>query len=123
MERAKLIVKKAYAALSDKKGEDIKIIEIGKLSTVADYYNMTESQITSKVRTSQIALARRIAMYLCRELLNTPYQRVGALFGGRDHSTVISSVVKVETELKTDVQLMNAINDIKKVLKKYQVKM
>ena len=38
MERAKLIVKKAYAALSDKKGEDIKVIEIGKLSTVADYF-------------------------------------------------------------------------------------
>ena len=38
MERAKLIVKKAYQALSDKKGEDIKIIEIGKLSTVADYF-------------------------------------------------------------------------------------
>ncbi len=38
MERAKLIVKKAYDALSDKKGEDIKIIEIGKLSTVADYF-------------------------------------------------------------------------------------
>lgn len=38
MDRAKLIVKKAYNALSDKKGEDIKIIEIGKLSTVADYF-------------------------------------------------------------------------------------
>jgi len=38
MERAKMIVKKAYAALSDKKGEDIKVIEIGKLSTVADYF-------------------------------------------------------------------------------------
>ena len=38
MERAKLIVKKAYDALNDKKGEDIKIIEIGKLSTVADYF-------------------------------------------------------------------------------------
>ena len=38
MERAKLIVKKACAALSDKKGEDIKVIEIGKLSTVADYF-------------------------------------------------------------------------------------
>lgn len=38
MERAKLIVKKAYNALNDKKGEDIKIIEIGKLSTVADYF-------------------------------------------------------------------------------------
>ncbi len=38
MERAKMIVKKAYNALSDKKGEDIKVIEIGKLSTVADYF-------------------------------------------------------------------------------------
>ena len=38
MERSRLIVKKAYDALSDKKGEDIKIIEIGKLSTVADYF-------------------------------------------------------------------------------------
>ena len=38
MERAKMIVKKAYEALNDKKGEDIKIIEIGKLSTVADYF-------------------------------------------------------------------------------------
>lgn len=38
MERAKMIVKKAYDALNDKKGEDIKVIEIGKLSTVADYF-------------------------------------------------------------------------------------
>lgn len=38
MERAKMIVKKAVYALNDKKGEDIKIIEIGKLSTVADYF-------------------------------------------------------------------------------------
>ena len=38
MERSKLIVKKAYDALNEKKGEDIKIIEIGKLSTVADYF-------------------------------------------------------------------------------------
>ena len=38
MERSKLIVKKAYDALNDKKAEDIKIIEIGKLSTVADYF-------------------------------------------------------------------------------------
>ena len=38
MERSKLIVKKAYDALNDKKGEDIKIIEIGNLSTVADYF-------------------------------------------------------------------------------------
>lgn len=111
------VVKNSVSSmLKTKRGKEL--TEDYIITTVADYYNMTDSQITSKVRTSQIALARRIAMYLCRELLNTPYQKVGALFGGRDHSTVISSVIKVETELKTDVQLMNAINDIKKVLKK-----
>lgn len=88
------------------------------IETVAEYYNMTDTQITSKIRTSQIALARRIAMYLCRELTETSYKKIGELFGGRDHSTVITAVVKVETELKTDAQLVNVINGLKKKLKK-----
>lgn len=88
------------------------------IDEVAEYYNMTDTQITSKVRTSQIALARRIAMYLCRELTSTPYKKIGALFGNRDHSTVITAVLKVETELKTDPQLANVVNTLKKRLKK-----
>ncbi len=88
------------------------------IEEVAEFYNMTDTQITSKVRTSQIALARRIAMYLCRELTSTSYKKIGALFGNRDHSTVITAVVKVETELKTDAQLVNVINTLKKRLKK-----
>lgn len=102
--------------LKQKKGANITEEDI--IEEVASYYNMTDSQITSKVRTSQIALARRIAMYLCREMLNTPYLKIGKIFGGRDHSTVITAVVKVETELKTDTQLQNAISAIKKRLKK-----
>ena len=111
-----IVKESVYPILKGKKHQELTDDLI--ISTVASYYNMTESQITSKVRTSQIALARQIAMYLCRLLLNTPYQKIGVLFGGRDHSTVISSCVKVETELKTDVQLMNAISAIKKQLKR-----
>ena len=111
-----IIKESVLPILKTKKGHEL--TEEYIISTVANYYNMTDSQITSKVRTSQIALARQIAMYLCRELLNTPYQKIGSLFGGRDHSTVMSSYTKVETELKTNVQLANAINAIKKQLKR-----
>ena len=111
-----IIKESVYPILKGKRHQEITDDLI--ITTVASYYNMTESQITSKVRTSQIALARQIAMYLCRLLLNTPYQKIGTLFGGRDHSTVMSSCIKVETELKTNVQLMNAISAIKKQLKR-----
>ncbi len=110
-------VKEAVASMINSSKNSVLTGEI-IIEEVANYYNLTDSQIKSKIRTAQIALARRIAMYLCRELLNISYVKIGNLFGGKDHSTVISACTKVETELKTDVQLINAINDIKKRLKK-----
>ncbi|MBE6142434.1 MAG: chromosomal replication initiator protein DnaA [Erysipelotrichaceae bacterium] len=86
------------------------------IEAVGDYYRLTEEQIKSKVRTSQIALARQICMYLCRNLLNTPFVQIGKIFGGRDHSTVMTAVEKVENLLKTDTQLSTAISQIKKSL-------
>ncbi len=88
-----------------------KIIEV-----VGEHYHLTETQIKSKVRTSQIALARQICMYLCRTLVGTPYIKIGKIFG-RDHSTVITACEKVDLMLKTDPLLQNAINTLKKQLK------
>lgn len=110
-------IKESVSPMLRQKG-DSSLTEEDIIDEVAAYYNMTDSQITSKVRTSQIALARRIAMYLCRDLLSTPYLKIGKIFGGRDHSTVITAVLKVETELKTDSQMQAAISAIKKRLKK-----
>lgn len=86
------------------------------VEAVGDYYRLTEEQIKSKVRTSQIALARQICMYLCRSMLNTSFVQIGKIFGGRDHSTVMTAVEKVENLLKTDAQLSTAISQIKKSL-------
>ena len=86
------------------------------IEVVGDYYRLTEEQIKSKVRTSQIALARQICMYLCRNIFNTPFVQIGKIFGGRDHSTVMTAVEKVENLLKTDTQLSTAISQIKKSL-------
>lgn len=84
------------------------------ISIVADYYNLTPSHLTGKIRTGQIALARHIAMYLIREILDVPLKKIGAAFGGKDHTTVMSAIEKVEKELKTDEKLREAIDELRK---------
>lgn len=84
---------------------------------VADYYNLTVAQINSKSRTSSIIVARHIAMYLVRELIDDiSFIQIGHEFGGRDHSTVMKACHKVQQKLEKDMNYRQAINDIKKKL-------
>ena len=62
------------------------------INTVADYYNLAPSQLTGKIRTGQIALARHIAMYLIRNMLDVSLKRIGDMFGGKDHTTVMNGI-------------------------------
>ena len=82
------------------------------VKVVADYFNLAPNQLTGKIRTSQIAHARHIAMYLSRTVLNAPFTKIGSYFGGKDHTTVINAVNKVEKMLKTDEDLKKAINTL-----------
>ena len=84
---------------------------------VCDYYNLTKQQITSANRTKSISNARQIAMYLCRKLLDATYDDIGQEFGGRDHSTVMSSISSVEKKIKTDPLYLKAINEIESRIK------
>ena len=86
------------------------------IKTVADYYGLTKQQIVGKSRTRNIANARHIAIYLNRKLLDLPYVKIGEKFGGRDHSTVISSCTKVEKLIKQDPAFTRAVSDIEKLL-------
>ena len=87
------------------------------IEEVSNYYSIPVDQIKSPVRNAQVALARRIAMYLCRSLLASSYVKIGQIFK-RDHSTVMTAVEKVGKENKPDTQLYTAISNIKKALKK-----
>lgn len=87
------------------------------INIVADYYNLTSSQLTGKIRTGQIALARHIAMYLIRINLDVSLKKIGDMFGGKDHTTVMSAITKVDKELKTDENLKAAITELQKRLK------
>ena len=84
---------------------------------VADYYKISTSQLSASIRVSNISNARHIAMYLCRNLLDVPFIKIGEEFGGRDHSTVINACEKVEKLLKSDPNFKQAIDDIKILLK------
>ena len=88
------------------------------INTVADYYNLTSNQITGRIRTNQIAMARHIAMYLIRTLLDMPFLKIGSLFGGKDHSTVMNAVSKVEKSLKVDSAIATAVQQLNQRLKK-----
>lgn len=82
------------------------------INVVADYYNISPSLLASKTRVGQIALARHIAMYLIRKHLDVPLKKIGDMFGGKDHTTVMSGISKVDKELKTDSQLKQAIAEL-----------
>lgn len=76
---------------------------------VCDFYGLTRHQIESKSRTKNISTARHIAMYLCRKHLELPYVKIGLEFGGRDHSTVMSSYEKMIKLLKENDMMMQAV--------------
>jgi len=88
------------------------------INVVSDYYNLTPSQLTGRIRTGQIALARHIAMYLIRITLDIPLKKIGDMFGGKDHTTVMSAIQKVDNGLKTDSELKSAIEELQKRVKK-----
>ena len=87
------------------------------INIVSDYYNLTPSQLTGTVRTGQIALARHIAMYLIRNTLDVPLKKIGDVFGGKDHTTVMNAIQKVDKGLKTDMALKEAVEELQKRLK------
>ena len=87
------------------------------INVVADYYNLTPSQLAGRIRTQQIALARHISMYLIRELLDVPFAKIVQSFCGKDHSTLINAINKFEKQLKTDAALQTAVKELRKRLK------
>ncbi len=109
----------AKEALKDKVGgkssfaNDQKDIR-GIQKVVADYYKISFEDIKSKKRSNNIAIPRQVAMYLCRELTDESFPRIGIEFGGKNHTTVIYACRKIEAEMKNDKILKEAIDEIAK---------
>ena len=90
---------------------------ISKLQkVVADYFQISADDLKGKKRSPTIAFPRQIAMFLSRDVLNESYQRIGLEFGGRDHSTVMHSCEKIESDIKSNKTIKEMVEKIKKNL-------
>ena len=83
------------------------------LAATANYYGVTVEDIKSKKKNDQVANARHVAVYIIRRLTELPFKKIGE-FVGRDHSTVMASIGKVEINIKT---VKNTDADINKIIR------
>ena len=93
-------------------GEKNDVHRIQKI--VSEYFQISVEDIRSKKRSSNISFPRQIAMYLCRTMTSESFPKIGTEFGGKDHSTVMHSVEKIENEIKVNKDLSNIIEKLKK---------
>ena len=82
------------------------------IDETAKYYMLTPDNIKGQSRTRDTALARQIAMFLIRKLTNLSLKDIGEIFEGRDHSTVLSSIRRIETNLIESENFSKTIRDI-----------
>lgn len=78
----------------------------------ARYFQLSEEDLRGQNRSKATATARQISMYLIRTLTNLPLKEIGAEYGDRNHSTVLSSIRKVEEMIKEDPMYSAAVRDI-----------
>ena len=91
--------------------------DIHRIQTVVcEYFKIDIDDIKGKKRSQNINYPRQVAIYLCRTLANESFPKIGTHFGGRDHSTIMSSYRKIEKDLKNNDQVKVVINDLKKML-------
>lgn len=84
---------------------------------VAGYYHISQTDLKGKKRVKQIVVPRQIAMYLSRELTDNSLPKIGAEFGGKDHTTVLHSIDKIEEMLQSDHNLQEDVQNLKMELK------
>ena len=100
--------------INDTKPEPIKIEKI--IEEVSKTYNVSEEEILSNKRTAPLVLARQVAMYISRKTTDLSFKQIGECFG-KDHTTVLSNVNKVETFLIDKPYQKELVDDIIKNLK------
>lgn len=87
------------------------------VKTISDFYSVDETSIYEKTRRKEIVKVRQIVMYILREDFNVSYPLIGQKLGGKDHTTVIHSCLKVKGDLKNDMALSQEIDQIRLLFK------
>ena len=92
----------------------IKIEDIQRV--VARQYNVSRSDLLSSRRTANVVRPRQVAMYLAKTLTLRSLPEIGRRFGGRDHTTVLHAVRKIEALVSKDIALSEEVESLKRQL-------
>jgi len=115
----KITIELAETALKDIFSEKA-VVQITPLliqEIVANHYNIRVEDIQGSKKPRNIAYPRQIAMYLSRKLLDISLPKIGEQFGGRDHTTVIHGISKIQKELDEKKELQKTIYELEKTIK------
>jgi chromosomal replication initiator protein len=96
------------------KRREITVEEIQKV--VANHYNMKISDLKSSKRLKALVLPRQVAMFISRQLTSCSYPEIGEKFGGKDHSTIIHAIKKIEKKMSEDMQLNSTVTSLRQTL-------
>ncbi len=100
---------------SVKPKKNVSVKDIVKIIT--DFYNLEEATVYEKTRRKEIVKARQVIMYVLREDFNVSYPLIGQKLGGKDHTTVIHSHLKIRNDLKVDQTLVDEVEQIRILFK------
>ena len=82
------------------------------ISAVANYHDLTPDKLTSKLRSAEISTARNIAMFICRDYLELKYEKIGQIFGGRKHTTVMHGCDNVDEDPDLKARALEIYNHL-----------
>ncbi|MEE9394202.1 MAG: chromosomal replication initiator protein DnaA [Planctomycetota bacterium] len=86
------------------------------IEAVTDHYRVRLSELQSQKRLQSITLPRQVCMYLIRKLTNHSLSEIGGYFGGRDHSTVLYAIDKIQKKVETDPDLALIVDELRRGL-------
>ena len=89
---------------------------------VSDFYSLSVSDLKGKKRNQKIVYPRQLSMFICREMTDFSTTEIGEAFGGRDHTTVMHSIDKIQGLLITDPALDSTIENLKRQIKELSAK-
>ncbi|SJN11689.1 Chromosomal replication initiator protein DnaA [Leucobacter sp. 7(1)] len=91
---------------------DNEVLPSDIISRTAEYFDLSVDDLYGPTRAQQIATARQIAMYLCRELTPLSLPKIGQLFGGRDHTTVMYAHKKISQLIAERRSIYNQVTEL-----------
>ena len=107
----------AEKAINDISSQNSNVISSDYIQEeVAKYFNINKKDLKSSKRSNNIAYPRQIAMYLCRELANMSFPKIGEDFGNRDHTTVMHGCNKIEKEIENNTNTKLIVESVKKMI-------